>query len=53
LSPSAFYAVQEYFAGRLIIFMRAFAATSLDKNNIVSTIVHEFILSRANLRASR
>jgi hypothetical protein len=42
LSPPALDAGQEYFAGRLIIFTRAFAATSLDENEVVSTIVHEF-----------
>jgi hypothetical protein len=42
LSPSARYAGKEYFAGRLLIFTRAFAATSLDEDDAVSTIVHEF-----------
>ncbi|HXJ21347.1 MAG TPA: OmpA family protein [Polyangia bacterium] len=42
LSPSARFAGQEYFAGRLLIFTRAFEATSLDADDVVSTIVHEF-----------
>jgi hypothetical protein len=42
LSPSARYAGKEYFAGRLLIFTRAFDATSLDEDDAVSTIVHEF-----------
>jgi hypothetical protein len=42
LSPSARYAGKEYFAGRLLIFTRAFAATSLNEDRTVRTIVHEF-----------
>ncbi len=42
LSPSARYAGQEYFAGRLLIFTRAFGAASLDESDAVGTIVHEF-----------
>lgn len=42
LSPSAVSGGQEYFAGRLLIFTRAFGATSLDDDEAVSTIVHEF-----------
>lgn len=42
LSPSAVSGGQEYFAGRLLIFTRAFGATSLDEDEAVSTIVHEF-----------
>jgi hypothetical protein len=42
LSPSAIFGGQEYFAGRLLIFTRAFNATSLDADDAVGTIVHEF-----------
>ncbi|HEX6240209.1 MAG TPA: OmpA family protein [Polyangiales bacterium] len=42
LSPSAIHRSKEYFAGRLLIFTRAFGATSLDEDDAVGTIVHEF-----------
>jgi hypothetical protein len=42
LSPSARYEGREYFAGRLLVFTRAFAATSLDEEKAVRVIVHEF-----------
>jgi OmpA family len=42
LSPSAVFAGKEYFAGRLLIFTRAFDAASLDADDAVGTIVHEF-----------
>ena len=42
LSPPAIFGGREYFAGRLLIFTRAFAATSLDENDAIGTIVHEF-----------
>jgi hypothetical protein len=42
LSPSAVSGGKEYFAGRLLIFTKAFDATSLDEDDALSTIVHEF-----------
>jgi len=42
LSPGARFAGREYFAGRLLIFTRAFEASSLDADDAVGTIVHEF-----------
>jgi hypothetical protein len=42
LSPSARFTGREYFAGRLLIFTRAFEASSLDADHTVGTIVHEF-----------
>ena len=42
LSPPVVHQGQRYFAGRLVVFTRAAAATSLDINRTVATIVHEF-----------
>ena len=42
LSPGVTFGGREYFAGRLLVFTRAFAATSLNEDKAVSTIVHEF-----------
>ena len=42
LSPSASHNGKEYFAGRLVIFTRAFDAATLDENETIATIVHEF-----------
>jgi hypothetical protein len=42
LSPWATHNGKKYFAGRLVIFTRAFDATTLDENETIATIVHEF-----------
>jgi hypothetical protein len=42
LSPPVVHLGNEYFAGRLVVFTRAFAATTLNEDGAVATIVHEF-----------
>jgi hypothetical protein len=42
LSPTVKRGGREYFSGRLIIFTRAFGAQTLDENDAIATIVHEF-----------